>query len=87
MPKVKIAPDLWEFIRPSVVGDRVPRPLTSDVINCAQNQYRALLAVARAVARWRDYDGDRGSMCNGSTWFTVEQSLLVDLERISKGEK
>jgi|PlaIllAssembly_1097288.scaffolds.fasta_scaffold34443_3 hypothetical protein len=89
--KVKIAPDLWEVVRPFVIGERVPRPVNPGLHDRARIQYRALLAVAMAVQSWLQYDGEgwdgivdpkeeqrlQGRMC----------TALRSLERLSKGDK
>jgi hypothetical protein len=80
MPKVKIAPDLeWLCTYPF-------NPICN--WKRARAQCRALLAVARAVARWRDYDGDGDGIMVPATEAKLTGAMVKasqSLERISKG--
>jgi hypothetical protein len=91
MPKaVKMAPNLWQMVRPLEVGDRIPRQYDPGVLPRAWNELRALLAVARAVRRWRDYDGDSDGIMEPLVEADFLRSIIKDsrrLDRLSKGGK
>jgi hypothetical protein len=82
MPKVKIAPLTAKYIA-GEIGDDWDQ-------DAFDEELRAVRAVLKAVARWRDYDGDGDGIMvpAAEAKLTTAMALALDhLERISKGTK